>query len=401
MTDRLDSYVAEVLKRLSDTDLRQALEAYVPDSEERVRRILASLPDLRTLASEVRGIKEGALSRLDELIDQAMNSLKAVGVNPHLALDAFEARDIVAKIVGSGRLVVMSKSMTAEEVGLREHLQSLGNEVWETDLGQLLVQLEGGKPMHQVAPAIHMTVRRVAALLRSLGLDVRDDDTPQAMVSKVREFLRSKFVRADVGISGANAVAAREGAVLLVENEGNIRMVTNLPRVHVALAGVDKIVPTLLDAFKVVTVQAAFAGLYPPTYISVISGPSSTGDIGHRRVYGAHGPTEVHVVLVDNGRRKAVGNVLLREQLRCVRCGYCQFVCPVWGQVANGWGGPAYGGPMWVGWTAITSGLAEGSALAMLCLNCGRCDLACPVEIPLSRIISGLKAIHASSGLPG
>ena len=397
MSDSLDRHAAEILRRLSDPDLRQALETYVPESEDRVRRILAAIPDLRSLAREVKAIKENALSRLDELIDQAISSLKAVGANPHLAQDASEARETVARIVGTNKLVVMSKSMTAEEVGLREYLQSLGNEVWETDLGQLLVQLEGGKPMHQVAPAIHMTVRKVASLLRSLGLDVRDDDTPQSMVSKVREFLRSKFVSADVGISGANAVAAREGALLLVENEGNIRMVTNLPRVHIALAGVDKIVPTLLDAFKVVMVQAAFAGLYPPTYISVISGPSSTGDIGHRRVYGAHGPTEVHVVLIDNGRRKALGSLLLRDQLRCVRCGYCQFVCPVWGQVANGWGGPAYGGPMGVIWTAITSGLEEGSSLAMFCMGCGRCDLACPVEIPLSRIISGLKEQYASA----
>ncbi len=397
MNDPFERVATGVLNKLRDRDLRQALETYVPESEERVKRILSLMPDLRELAREVKAIKEASVSRMDELVEQAMTSLKAVGATPHLASDASEAREIVGRLVGTGKLVVMSKSMTAEEVGLREYLQSAGNEVWETDLGQLLVQLEGGKPMHQVAPAIHMTVKRVAELLRSLGLEVRDDDTPQSMVAKVREFLRSKFVKADVGISGGNAVAAREGAIVLVENEGNIRMVTNLPRVHIALAGVEKIVPTLLDAFKVVLVQAAFAGLFPPTYVSVISGPSSTGDIGHRRVYGAHGPTELHVVLIDNGRRKAAGHVMLREQLRCVRCGYCQFVCPVWDQVANAWGGPAYGGPMGVGWTAITSGVEEGAALAMLCLGCGRCDLACPVEIPLSSIIADLKASYLSN----
>jgi len=395
--DPLERYAEAVLRALRDPDLQEALHTYVPESEERVRRFLESRPDIAQLAREVRAIKEYSIAHLDELIDQTMSSLKAVGATPHYASDAAEAREIVGKLVGTGKVVVMSKSMTAEEVGLREFLQARGNEVWETDLGQLLVQLEEGKPMHSVAPAIHMTVRRVAELLRSrLGLDVSEADTPQQMVAKVRQFLRSKFVSADVGISGANAIAAREGAVLLVENEGNIRMVTNLPRVHIALAGVEKVVPTVLDAFKVVLVQAAFAGLYPPTYVSLIAGPSSTGDIGHRRVYGAHGPVEVHVVLVDNGRRRAAGDVLLREQLRCVRCGYCQFVCPVWGQAANNWGGSAYGGPMGVAWTAVTEGVERGAALAMLCLGCGRCDLACPVEIPLSKVIWGLKGRYVT-----
>ena len=395
--DLLEELAARLLRALDNADLQEALHQYVPGSEERVREFLARRPDIKELAREVKSIKEYSIAHLDELIDQAMESLKSVGAVPHYASDSGEARDLVLRLVGKGKLVVMSKSMTAEEVGLREHLEAAGNEVWETDLGQLLVQLEGGRPMHSIAPAIHMTVRRVAELLRGLGLDVSDSDTPQQMVAKVREFLRSKFISADVGISGGNVLAAREGALLLVENEGNIRMVTNLPRLHVALVGVEKIVPTVLDAFKVILVQAAFAGLYPPTYVSLIAGPSSTGDIGHRRVYGAHGPPEVHVVLIDNGRRKAVGDLVLREQLRCIRCGYCQFVCPVWGQTANNWGGLTYGGPMGVGWTAITEGLEAGEAVSMMCLGCGRCDVACPVEIPLSSIIQDLKNRFVSS----
>ena len=391
-----EGLVRDVLRALGDQDVQEALHTYVPESEARVRSFLDSHPEIVELAREVRRIKEASVSMLDQLIDEAVESLKRVNAVPHYAADASEAREVVGKIVGSGKVVVMSKSMTAEEVKLREYLESLGNEVWETDLGQLLVQLEGGKPMHSIAPAIHMTVRRVAELLRGrLGLDVREDMTPAEMVARVREFLRSKFVSADVGISGANALAAREGALLLVENEGNIRMVTNLPRVHVALVGVEKIVPTILDAFKVVLVQAAFAGLYPPTYVSVIAGPSSTGDIGHKRVYGAHGPLELHVVLLDNGRRRASRNVVLRDQLRCLRCGFCQIVCPVWGQVANNWGGSAYGGPMGVGWTAITEGLEAAGPLAELCLGCMRCDVACPVEIPLSRIIYSIKEAYA------
>ncbi len=398
MAGELEEAAREVIKALQDNEMQEALHTYVPESEERIRKFLESHPDIVELAREVRRIKEESLARLDELIDKAMRSLRSVNAIPHYAADVSEAREVVAKVVGTGRVVVMSKSMTAEELGIREHLESLGNEVWETDLGQLLVQLEGGKPMHAIAPAIHMTVRRVAELLRGrLGLEVNESMTPAEMVAKVRAFLRSKFITADVGISGANALAAEEGTIVLVENEGNIRMVTNLPRVHVALVGVEKLVPTILDAMKVVLVQAAFAGLYPPTYVSVIAGPSSTGDIGHKRVYGAHGPTELHVIIVDNGRRKARSDVVLSEQLRCVRCGFCQIVCPVWGQTANRWGGNTYGGPMGVLWTAITEGLEKGAALAELCLGCGRCDVACPVEIPLSRIIHDLKERYMES----
>ena len=393
MSDELlEAYASAILRSLEDGDLREALRTYVPGSEERVRKFLESRPDIVQLAREVKEIKEYSIAHMDELIDDAIRSLKSVNAAPHYAADAREARELALGLVGKGKVVIMSKSMTAEELGIREALEEAGNEVWETDLGQLLVQLEGGKPMHSIAPAIHMTVAKVAKLLRErLNLDVSPSDTPQQMVAKVRQFLRSKFMSADVGISGANVLAAREGALLLVENEGNIRMVTNLPRLHIAFVGVEKLVPSILDAFKVVLVQAAFAGLYPPTYVSLIAGPSSTGDIGHRRVYGAHGPVEVHVVLVDNGRRAAAKDVALREQLRCIRCGYCQFVCPVWGQVANNWGGSTYGGPMGVNWTAITEGVERGAALAMLCLGCGRCDVACPVEIPISGILGDLK----------
>ncbi|MFP3172323.1 MAG: LUD domain-containing protein, partial [Acidilobus sp.] len=303
MSDELlEAYTSAILRSLEDGDLREALRTYVPGSEERVRKFLESRPDIVQLAREVKEIKEYSIAHMDELIDDAIRSLKSVNAAPHYAADAREARELALSLVGKGKVVIMSKSMTAEELGIREALEEAGNEVWETDLGQLLVQLEGGKPMHSIAPAIHMTVAKVAKLLRErLNLDVSPSDTPQQMVAKVRQFLRSKFVSADVGISGANVLAAREGALLLVENEGNIRMVTNLPRLHIAFVGVEKLVPSILDAFKVVLVQAAFAGLYPPTYVSLIAGPSSTGDIGHRRVYGAHGPVEVHVVLVDNG----------------------------------------------------------------------------------------------------
>jgi L-lactate dehydrogenase complex protein LldG len=213
-------------------------------------------------------------------------------------------------------------------------------------------------------------------------------------ISEFREFLREKFKKADVGISGANAVAADTGAIFLVENEGNIKLVTGLPPKHIVVTGVDKIVPTIVDAFKAVLVQAANIALYPPTYVNIIAGPSSTADIELHRVYGAQGPVELHVVLIDNGRRRASRHELLREQLRCVRCGRCLIECPVWRISANVWGGPVYGGPMGIVWTAITLGEEQGAELAHLCLTCGRCEEVCPMKIPLTEIIRHLKHVY-------
>ncbi|WP_236698146.1 lactate utilization protein B [Pyrodictium occultum] len=381
----------EVEEALEDDSLRRALERAAENNERNVARVLERHPEVEHLAREVEEAKKSVIERLDYYIDKAMESLRRVGARPYLAETPEEAREIVAGIVGRGKLVVMSKSMVAEELRLREHLEALGNRVWETDLGQLLVQLENGRPMHTIAPAVHISRVEAARLVSErLGLEL-SSGSPEEIVEAVRRFLREKLVHADVGITGANAVAADTGAVFLVENEGNIRIVSGLSRKHVVVTGVDKIMPTILDAFKAVLVQAAYAGLYPPTYVNVTAGPSSTADIELHRVYGAQGPREVHVVLVDNGRRRAARHPVLSEQLRCIRCGRCQLECPVWQQSANHWGGRVYGGPMGLGWTAVTESLEVAAEAAMLCLGCMRCDLVCPMEIPLSRIAAWLK----------
>lgn len=393
----LEEVLERIEEALGDPGFQEAVWRASLNAEEGVSRVLSRYPHLVELAREVKRAKEEVIANLDKYIEEAIESFKRTGWKVVLAGTAEEAREAVARIVGKGKLVVLSKSMVAEEVGLREHLEEMGNEVWETDLGQLLIQLEKGKPMHTVAPAIHLTVEKAARLVEEkLGLSLPRDPRPEDIVAAVRGFLRRKFQEAHVGISGANALAADTGSVVLVENEGNIRLVTGLPPVHVVVAGVEKILPSLELAVKTAIVQAAYAGLYPPTYLNVISGPSSTADIEHKRVYGAHGPRETHLVLVDNGRRSAARDPVLREQLRCVRCGRCQWECPVWRHTANLWGGPVYGGPMGVNWTAITSGDPEAPGLAMLCLSCRRCDEVCPVEIPLSSILHELKKRWAS-----
>jgi len=303
-----DDVIREVLEAVGDREFQEALRRAAENNFRKVNEVLRRYPDVVERARRVARVKRESVSRLPELVERAMRAVEEAGGRAYLAATPEEAREIVGGIVGSGRIVVMSKSMAAEEAGLREYLERLGNEVWETDLGQLLVQLEGGKPMHAIAPAVHMTRERAARLVRErLGVEVSGESIEE-IVAAVRAFLRDKFFRAHVGITGANAVAADTGGLVLVENEGNIRLVSAAPPVHVAIVPVDKVVPTIDDAFNVALVQAAFAGLYPPTYISVIHGPSSTGDIEQVRVRGAHGPRELHVVFLDNGRLAAAGH---------------------------------------------------------------------------------------------
>jgi L-lactate dehydrogenase complex protein LldG len=381
-----------ILKGLKDEEFQRGLQTSVGNAEGRHLKTLEAYPELRELAKMVEDAKQKVISNIDYYIDLAVESLKKINAEPYVVSDAAEAREVVGKIVGKGKIVIFSKSMVAEELGLQKHLEKLGNEVWETDTGEFLIRLAGTKPMHTTAPAIHLSRERIVKLLREkIGIKLPEDASHEEIVAAIRGFLREKMVKADVGITGANALAADTGSIVLVENESNIRLVTSLPPVHIAIVGIEKIYPSLTIALAAAIVQAAWAGLYPPTYLNVISGPSSTADIERKRVYGAHGPRKVHVILVDNGRRSAAKHSVLKGQLKCVKCGRCQWECPVWQQTANLWGGPVYGGPMGMGWTAITLGVREASELSMLCLNCGRCDQVCPVHVPLTSIIRWLK----------
>ncbi|RUM47202.1 MAG: lactate utilization protein [Hyperthermus sp.] len=377
---------------IDNEELQEALRRATAHAFESVKKILASNPQLMEMAREVKEAKERVLSHLDHYISMTVKKLEERKALVYLASSAAEARGIIGDIVGSGKTIVLSKSMSAEEIGLRRFLESRGNRVYETDLGQFLVQLEEGKPMHVTAPAVHMTKEKIAELVaEKLGANLSRQSSPEEIVAVVRRFLRKQFVNADIGISGANAIAADTGSIVILENEGNIRLVTGLPEKHIVVAGVEKIVPNLILAVKTAIVQAAFAGLYPPTYINIISGPSSTGDIEHKRVYGAHGPRELHVILLDNGRRKALSDERLREILRCVRCGRCLFECPVWGHLANHWGGNTYGGPMGILWTAVVEDKREAYPLTLLCLQCKRCSQVCPMSIPLAELIHDLR----------
>ncbi|BCS93952.1 MAG: (Fe-S)-binding protein [Metallosphaera javensis (ex Sakai et al. 2022)] len=366
-----------------------AIERTIRNNVPRVYNVLEKYPYILELARELREAKLEVLNNLESYVEQTVESVKRIGGVPHVVGNSEEAREVVSKIIGDRKKIVMGKSMVAFEVGLREHLKNMGKEVWETDLGEFLIQLANEPPSHIIAPAVHMSKERAEELVREALGGLPPNSTHEQIVARVREFLRDKFVNAEVGITGANAIAADTGSIILVENEGNIRFTTVSPPLHIAVAGFEKIVPTLPHAMMEAMVQAAYAGLYPPTYVNLTSGPSSTGDIEMKRVSPAHGPKEFHLVLVDNGRVRASKDPDLREALLCIRCGRCHLHCPVYRAMDGKWGVPPYSGPMGSMWSYIVFGDPKPS---LLCTHSGGCKEVCPMKINIPKVLEKIKA---------
>ncbi|MBA7614444.1 Lactate utilization protein B [subsurface metagenome] len=386
-----EEYYKELLHTAHDHNIALGISRSVSAYRERRDRALERFPHTVELAEEVRHLKEDCIGRLDELIQKASASLEENGAQVYYAESAGDALKIIGELVGSGKLVLSAKTLTGEEVGLRHHLESLGNEFWETDVGEFIQQLREEKPMHYLGPCLHVTREQVAELLTNfLGREIPPD--AEVEVRTIREFLRSKYFKADFGISGCNVMAADTGSILLLESEGNIRMLTNLPPVHIVLVGIDKVVPTFHDAFKVAEVAWRYGGFTIPLYISTVSGPSATGDIEYTMVRGASGPLELHVVFLDNGRSTLAKDPVLKEALYCLKCGGCLFECPIFQLIAGHYGGHGYFGGVGAILTAyMGGGFEEAAPIAYTCLRCGRCTEVCPQAIDLSKLIPELR----------
>lgn len=329
-------------------------------------------PYLLEYAEEVRRARLEVAENFDYWIDRSMRVLQERGCNVYFADNAEEARRIAGEIVGSGMTVVKAKSMVSEEIHLREHLQSLGNEVWETDLGEFIVQVAGDRPMHMIVPALHYSESQVMEILKKVGIHGRN---AEELAEGVRNFMREKFLKANAGISGCNAFSANTGRIFLVENEGNIRLSTSLPEKYIALVSIEKILPDDILALKSVFVQAAYVGTYPPAYIN----------INEKAVN-----QEMHVIFLDNGRK----GTEFREHLACIKCGRCQLECPVFQLAGSIWGGEVYGGPTGMVWTAITEKIPEVCFLSTLC---GKCREVCPSDIDMPEMIRKMREIILES----
>lgn len=372
--------------------IERASESYRRNLQEAIERF----PYTIELAQEVRAIKEEAIRNLDSLFEEAKRQFEKNRAKVFLARTSEEACEIIGSICGNRKVVVKGKSLTAEEISLREYLEEKGYEVYETDLGEFLIQITRQRPMHILSPAIHMTREEVSKVLSAyLKKEIPPDIGEE--VKAVREFLREKFFRAEVGITGANVVSAQTGTLILIENEGNVRLTSGLPSVHIALVGLEKLVFSLSQAMKVAEVTWRFANYTMPAHVSLVSTPSKTGDIEKVTTFGAHGPKELYVVFLDNGRRKLAQDPIFREALYCLRCGGCLYECPVFRLVAGRFGDRYFGGIGAI-WTAFISGdLKEAAPLAWSCLTCGRCKLRCPMKIDTPQMCLHLRSFLADS----
>jgi len=389
-------YKKEIMDAAHDDRLRLALARAIKSFRGNVKNALEKFPHTVDMAEEVRAIKEKAIPDMEKLARRAIASIEENHGKGYIAYTSEDALKIISDLAGTGKLIVKGKSMTGEEIGLREHLEEKGNEVYETDLGEFIIQKLGSRPMHILSPSIHVPREDVARLFtKVMGKEIAPDAEIAGMVSAARDFLRDKFFKADIGISGANVVAAETGTLFLIENEGNIRLSTGAPMVHIALVGMEKLVPTLNDAYKVSEVTWRYANYTVPSYVSLISGPSKTGDIEKVITYGAHGPKEFHVIFLDGGRTRLATYPKLKQALYCLRCGGCLYECPVFAVTAGHFGDKYFTGIGAV-WAAIVSEDREKAAsIAYTCLTCGRCRQRCPVKIDVPEMIIELRKLLA------
>jgi len=337
---------------------------------------------LRQAASDLR---LHTLTHLDVYLERLEQQVTAAGGRVYWARDAVEARAHVLGIARSShaRTVVKAKSMATEEIGLNHALEEAGIQPFETDLGEYIIQLAGTGPSHIIVPAVHLKKEEIAQLFREkLGLDAPAD--PVALTAVARTALRERFLAAEMGVSGANFLVAETGTLVLVTNEGNGRMCTTVPDVHVAVVGIDKVVPDWESLTVLLKLLARSAtGQKLSTYTSFITGP--------RRSHGEGGPKELHLVLLDNGRSRILADEVARETLKCIRCGCCLNVCPVYKNV----GGFAYGwfisGPIGAIFAPQMLGTRAGRELPYASTLCGACVDVCPVKIPITKILLHLR----------
>ncbi len=380
-------------KALESETLQKALEKASAQHFSKYAQTRDNIP-WEKYKDKTRKIREKNLKRIPELINKFKEEAEKTGSVIHMASDAQEALAAIKSIIAStnARLIVKSKSMVSEEIELNRHLEEWGHTVIETDLGEWIVQLAKEKPSHITAPALHKTKNEIAELLKKeLGKNVSPD--AQDIVKLARQEMRKHFIEADIGISGANFAVAESGTLVLVSNEGNARLVTSLPPVHIAIVTTEKFVETLEEATVLVkTLIAASSGMKMTAYVSFITGPSRTTDIEKELIIGVHGPKDVHVIILDNGRLKVRKEKDLNQTLYCLKCGGCMLVCPVFLSL----GGHVYGGPVYPGGiglllTEVIDSFELSKPLLDFCADCKKCEEFCPVGIPTGELLRNLK----------
>lgn len=337
------------------------------------------------LRQVAHNIKEHTINNIHNYLILLENNIIQAGGQVHWAKDSEEACTIIRDIAINNNVkkIVKSKSMATEEIHLNKSLQSNGYKVIETDLGEYILQISDDKPSHIIAPAIHKRKVDISKLF-SEKFGVPEYDDPQELTKIAREKLRQQFLTADMGISGVNLAAADTGTIAIVENEGNARLTTTVPKVHVALMGIEKIIPRFdqMGLFLKLLIGSA-TGQKISTYVSFITGPRKRGE--------SDGPKEFHLVLLDNGRSKMLTNPNTRESLYCLRCGACLNICPVYRQVGGHAYGGTYSGPIGAIINPQLEGLDKYPDLPFASSLCGACKDVCPVKIDFPKVLLDLR----------
>lgn len=339
--------------------------------------------DLEALIDEIACGKDASIPRLEELFKEFKESAERAGAKVHVARTATEANEIIASIASENgvKRIVKGKSMTAEETFLNDHLEREGFQVTETDLGEWIIQMRREGPSHMVMPAIHLSRREVAELFSKVTGKPQDPDDINGMVKVARHELRRAFIEADMGITGANFAIAKTGTLGIVTNEGNGRLVTTLPRIHVALVGFDKLLPDLDSALRILRALPRNAtGQAISTYVTWITGatPCTTAEGGRK---------QIHIVFLDNGRLALSKDPVFSQALRCIRCGACANVCPIYRLVGGHNLGHVYIGAIGLILTYFFHGRSNARALSKNCINCQACKSVCPTGIDLPNLI--------------
>ncbi|MCI0738789.1 MAG: LutB/LldF family L-lactate oxidation iron-sulfur protein [Gemmataceae bacterium] len=372
---------------LTDPPLQAALARLTDILMAGNRRSYAALADSSALRDHAKHIKEHALAHLDRYLEELEQAVTNRGGKVHWAATAEDARQIVVNIARQAgcKKAVKSKSMTSEEIHLNPALEKAGVEVTETDFGEFIIQIAGERPSHLVAPAVHHTRESIARVMSNhLQESLPDDARSLAMTG--RRVLREKFYQADLGITGANFVVAQTGTIVLVTNEGNGRLTTTCPRVHVAIAGIEKVIPRFSDlpAFLKLLARGA-TGQTLSVYTTIITGARQQGEMD--------GPEEFHLVLLDNGRSKILGSPF-RESLQCIRCGACLNACPVYRRIGGHAYGGVYSGPIGSILTPLYDSVSLNPHLPHASSLCGACQAACPVKINIPHMLIGLRQMQ-------
>ena len=354
-------------------------------------------PSTKRLESRGREIKKFSIENNEELLNQLLESFKRNGIDCVMADTSEDAIDIIDELIDEygATTIAKAKSNTLGEINLKKHLADKDIDVVETDLGDRILQLKktDNKPVHPTGPASHLNISKITDIVNE-SLDVNVNPEPRAIMETVRRDVLNRLKNARVGISGANAIAAEEGSLVMVHNEGNISIVS-LKDLHIIVAGIDKILPCLEDAISIVKLETIFAtGNFVTSYMNVISGPSKTADIEKKLLKNMYGAERVVVILLDNGRSEAT-----EECLYCIGCGNCVVHCPVYNAVGNEFGFNNYLG----GRGVATSKFIEDEETCYdsglyMCTLCGLCTLNCPVSIPTNEIIENMRKLSADVG---